>query len=239
MTSSWAQPFISQFTQAMSNEHMKTLQYWPFLGNHLWLVGYSHKVPVIQNVFPCHDIIMVENYLVHGERNIYFCMMMSSNGNIFHVTGPLWGDFTGDQWIPVTKASDVELWCFLWSASEQKLSKQPRRWWFEMPSHPLWCHCNGMALLSQILTTNYPIANKWNCLCQVQSLIKFLKLLHSILQYHIILHCVLMRGFNIICVYIHTCWVHTSPNLAFYWWSSHVYGISLDHLTDVYWIQSH
>ena len=39
-------------------------------------------------------------------------MMTSSNGNIFHVTGPLCGDFTGDRWIPLTKASDAKLWCF-------------------------------------------------------------------------------------------------------------------------------
>ena len=42
--------------------------------------------------------------------------MMSSNGNIFLVTGPSCGEFTGDQWIPLTKACDAELWCFLWSA---------------------------------------------------------------------------------------------------------------------------
>ena len=36
--------------------------------------------------------------------------MMSSNGNVFHITGPLWGEFTGDRWIPLTKASDTELW---------------------------------------------------------------------------------------------------------------------------------
>ena len=35
-------------------------------------------------------------------------MMMSSNGNIFRVTGPLCGEFTIHQWIPLTKASDVE-----------------------------------------------------------------------------------------------------------------------------------
>ena len=33
-------------------------------------------------------------------------MMTSSNGNIFRVTGP--------RWIPRTKVSGVELWCFLW-----------------------------------------------------------------------------------------------------------------------------
>ena len=43
-------------------------------------------------------------------------MMTSSNGNIFRFTGPLCGEFTGLRWIPRTKASDAELWCFLWSA---------------------------------------------------------------------------------------------------------------------------
>ena len=36
--------------------------------------------------------------------------------NIFRVTGPLCGEFTGHRWIPLTKARDTELWCFLWSA---------------------------------------------------------------------------------------------------------------------------
>ena len=42
-----------------------------------------------------------------------YIMMTSSNGNIFRVTGPLWGESTGHRWIPFTKASDTELWCFL------------------------------------------------------------------------------------------------------------------------------
>ena len=33
-------------------------------------------------------------------------------------TGHLCGEFTGQRWIPYTKASDAELWCFLWSAPE-------------------------------------------------------------------------------------------------------------------------
>ena len=28
------------------------------------------------------------------------------------------GEFTGDRRIPLTKASDAQLWCFLWSAPE-------------------------------------------------------------------------------------------------------------------------
>ena len=46
------------------------------------------------------------------------CLMMtSSNGNILRVTGHLCEEFTGHRWIP-HKASDAELWCFLWSAPE-------------------------------------------------------------------------------------------------------------------------
>ena len=45
-------------------------------------------------------------------------MVTSSNWNIFRVTCPMCGEFTGHLWIPSTKASDAELWCFLWSAPE-------------------------------------------------------------------------------------------------------------------------
>ena len=38
--------------------------------------------------------------------------MTSSNGNIFRVTGPLCGEFTGHRWIPLTTDSDAELRCF-------------------------------------------------------------------------------------------------------------------------------
>ena len=39
--------------------------------------------------------------------------------------------FTGLRWIPHTKASDAELWCFLWT---KRLSEQSRGWWFETPA---------------------------------------------------------------------------------------------------------
>ena len=56
----------------------------------------------------------------HGYalRATFQNIMTSSNGNIFRVTGHLCGEFTGPRWIPHTKASDAELWCFLWSVSE-------------------------------------------------------------------------------------------------------------------------
>ena len=45
-------------------------------------------------------------------------MMTSSNGNIFCVRGHLGGEFAGHRRIPRTKATDAELWCFLWSEPE-------------------------------------------------------------------------------------------------------------------------
>ena len=47
----------------------------------------------------------------HGDLQNY--MMTSSYGNIFRVTGPFCGKFVAHRWIPLTKVSDAELWCFL------------------------------------------------------------------------------------------------------------------------------
>ena len=54
-------------------------------------------------------------------------MMTSSNGSIFRFTGPLWGEFTSHRWIPPTKASEAEIWCFLWSAPEQTVEQTMER----------------------------------------------------------------------------------------------------------------
>ena len=85
--------------------------------------------------------------------------MMSSNGNIFRITGPLCGEFTGHRWIPLTKASGAELCFFLWFAPELLwLSKQSSGWWFETPSPSLWRHRNGLnhcRLSIRSLVTNF------------------------------------------------------------------------------------
>ena len=103
-------------------------------------------------------------YATLGQDELTHCdliMMTSSNGNIFCVTGHLCWELTGDRWIPHTKASDAELWCFLWSARfdvffdlcpNKLLSKQSCGWWSEMPSCSLWHHCNGYHIISWILS---------------------------------------------------------------------------------------
>ena len=71
------------------------------------------------------------------------CMMTSSNGNIFRVTGHLCGEFTVPGEFPtqrpVTRGFDV----YFDLRPNKRLSKQSWGWWFEMPSRPLWRHLNG------------------------------------------------------------------------------------------------
>ena len=45
-------------------------------------------------------------------------------------------------WIPLTKASDVELWCFLYLHLRRRLSRKSRRRWLVTPSRSLWHHSN-------------------------------------------------------------------------------------------------
>ena len=72
--------------------------------------------------------------------------MTSSNGNIFRVTGPLCGEFTGlgefPTQRPVTRSFDV----FFDLRLNKRLSKQPWGWWFEPPSWSLWRHRNRDAV---------------------------------------------------------------------------------------------
>ena len=78
-----------------------------------------------------------------GDRLIPFKkggMMTSSNGNIFRVTGPLCGEFTGPGEFPtqrpVTRSFDV----FFDLRLNKPLSKQSWGWWFETLSRSLWRH---------------------------------------------------------------------------------------------------
>ena len=74
-------------------------------------------------------------------------MMTSSKGNIFRVTDHLWGESTGHRWIPLTEASDAELWCFLWSAPEQMGNQTIEPPVIKTQSRSLWRHCNGFNAL--------------------------------------------------------------------------------------------
>ena len=74
---------------------------------------------------------------------------MSSNGNIFRVTGPLHGEFTGHWWIPAQRPVTQSCHVFFDLCLNKYLSKYPRRWWFEMPSCSLWHHCDALHIYGQ------------------------------------------------------------------------------------------
>ena len=54
-----------------------------------------------QKLHHCHDVGAFTPCGTLSQLR-YQPMMTSSNGNIFRVTGPLWGEFTGHRWIPLT-----------------------------------------------------------------------------------------------------------------------------------------
>ena len=67
-------------------------------------------------------------------RILFEGMMTSSSGNIFRVTGPLCGEFSGHRGFDVF--FDLRL--------HKQLNKQLWGWWFETPSRSLWRNCNGV-----------------------------------------------------------------------------------------------
>ena len=92
--------------------------------------GFIHSLFLFLSAFP-----------IPGARRL--AMMTSSNGNIFRVTGPLCGEFTGPGEFPaqrpVTRSFDV----YFDLRPNKRLSKQSWGWWFEKPSCSLWRHRNA------------------------------------------------------------------------------------------------
>ena len=86
-----------------------------------------------------------DNFIDSRFKQTWECMMTSSNGNIFHVTGPLCREFTGHRTFDVF--FDVHL--------HKRLSKQSRCWWFETPAGWLWRHCNGHCNSKICMRLNY------------------------------------------------------------------------------------
>ena len=88
----------------------------------------------------CHYSLLQN--IVRLLSTSFFHMMTSSNGNIFRVTGPLCGEFTGPGEFPtqrpVTRSFDI----FFDLRLNKRLSKQPWGWWFDTSSCSLWRQCN-------------------------------------------------------------------------------------------------
>ena len=68
---------------------------------------------------------------------LFTTMMTSSNGNIFRVTGPLCGEFTGPGEFPAQRPV-MPSFVFFDLRLNKRLSRQPWGWWCETPSWWLW-----------------------------------------------------------------------------------------------------
>ena len=138
---------VQQLVQAHNKEIIKGPHHWLFVSRKIFHVILSSRIHIPTNInwLVCNIPMMrllYDDYDEEWERRVWF-----HDGVIkwkhFPRYWPLWGEFTVHRWIPRTKASDAELWYFLWS---ERLSKQSGRRWFYTPSRPLWRHCNAILI---------------------------------------------------------------------------------------------
>ena len=118
-------------------------------------IKYSKSVnAVIPNT---NSHLLYRWYLRHTGNHAWLMLLMmtSSNGNFFRVMGPLWGETIGHRWIPLAKASDMELWCCVSSAPRQ-IVKQTIETPVIMMS--LWCFCRRLLKLDAVVVP--PVWNK-------------------------------------------------------------------------------
>ena len=120
--------------------------------------NYIHNGIMIWKHFPCYWSVVrgihqslhwslvdsLQKEPVTQNSDVLIFMMTSSNGNIFRVTGPLCGEFTGPGEFPtqrpVTRSFDVLFDLRL----NKRLSKQPWGWWFKTPSWSFWRQRNEL-----------------------------------------------------------------------------------------------
>ena len=96
---------------------LKLIPGWVIISNVFYVITNHLPVPKTQKWFN-QSRLLKDPPFTNEDKVICHFIMTSSNGNIFGVAGPLCGEFAGHRWIPRIKASDTELWCFLWSAPE-------------------------------------------------------------------------------------------------------------------------
>ena len=101
-----------EITYPFPNFNGATVEVLEWISNFIThFTGYVKSTPGLKSIQVCKTCSWDEDHL-HDDVIKW---------QHFSVTGHLCGEFTGHRWIPHTKASDAELWCFLWSAPESTL----------------------------------------------------------------------------------------------------------------------
>ena len=91
--------------------------------------GLNHSViRLVSCYWLFREIVMIE----------YQSFAMSSNGNMFRVTGPLWGETTGYRWIHLKRSMTRSFDVFFDLRLNKRLIKQSRSQWFETSLQCVW-----------------------------------------------------------------------------------------------------
>ena len=92
----------------------------------------------------CHDMEALSTFLAFMRANhlslVDFPHKRVSTVNAFHITGPLWGEFTCHWWFPSQRVSTIiqNFDVFYVVSLGKLLKKHSVYWWFETP----WDSCN-------------------------------------------------------------------------------------------------
>ena len=130
------------------NQHFSALCFFYFLFIYFFFLlgggggGGVSNWQYVDVVAWSHQAITWTNVDQDSWHNHMASMMTSSNGNIFRITGHLCGEFTGPGEFPTQRPVTRSFGVFFDLRPNRRLSKHRWGWWFEMPSCPLWRHCN-------------------------------------------------------------------------------------------------
>ena len=77
----------------------------------------------------------------------FISITMSGHENAFCVSGPKWGESTGDQWIPSQRASNEGIWSFLCYDPEQAVLQTAELLLIWDSLILMWYPCNDISLV--------------------------------------------------------------------------------------------
>ena len=105
--------WLNVYSGADQRKHQSSASPAFVRGIHRWPMNSPHKWPVTREMFPSDDVM-------HGSTTKPISRFHDDviKWKYFPPYWPFMRKFTGHRWIPLTKVSDAELWCFLISASE-------------------------------------------------------------------------------------------------------------------------
>ena len=122
------QPFI----QTQIKENIKALRHWPLCGNSpgtgefpVQMASYTENV----SIWWCHHVYASRMFATAATGRY----VTSWHGNAFRITGPLWGESTGDQCDSPHKGP--VMWTLMFSALSTSASCRTRSCGSETPWH--------------------------------------------------------------------------------------------------------